>query len=80
MFIYDHTSSCLSRLAAGSDGSVTDFDTYLILVPLPHLLHNFLSLVFWDATLRRQDLGQDGVDLASHVGSVTTDVEVSLLL
>lgn len=53
--------------------------TYLVLVGSPHLLDNFLRLGLWDAPFPSNDLDQDSVDLARHMGSVATDIEVRLL-
>ena len=54
--------------------------TYLVLVRRPHVLDNLLSLGLGNAPLLRNDVTQDSVDLARHVGGVTADVEVGLLL
>lgn len=52
---------------------------YLVLVCRPHVLDDFLGLGLRNATLLRYYLSQDRVDLASHVGRITADVDVSLL-
>lgn len=53
---------------------------YLVLICGPHVLDNLLGLLFSDAAVLGQDLAQDGIDFACHVGSVAADIEVSLLL
>lgn len=52
----------------------------MVLICGSHVLDYLFSLCFCNAPVFGQDLGQDCVDLASHVSSVTADVEVSLLL
>ena len=54
--------------------------THLVLVGCPHILDDLLALSFRKTALLRDDLSENSVDLASHVGSVTANVEVSLLL
>ena len=84
---YDQTSSCKAasalvwclceqRFGLG----INDDKTYLVLVRRPHILDNLLSLGLGNASLLGNDLAQNGVDLARHVGGVTADVEVGLLL
>jgi len=59
---------------------LTASKTYLVLVRGPHVLDHLLGLGFWDAALLRNDLAKHRVDFTGHVGGVTTDVEVRLLL
>lgn len=54
--------------------------TYLVLIRRPHVLDDLLALGLWDAPLLGNDLAEDGVDLARHVGGVAADVDVGLLL
>lgn len=54
--------------------------TYLILVRSSHAFNNLLGLRLCDATLLSHNLAKCCVDFPSHIRSVTTDVEVSLLL
>lgn len=54
--------------------------TYLVLVRRPHVLDNLLGLGLGNASLLGNDVAQDGVNLARHVGGVTADVEIGLLL
>jgi hypothetical protein len=52
----------------------------LVLIRGPHILDDLFSLCFRDPTVFGQDLSQHRVDFARHVGSVTTNVEIRLLL
>lgn len=54
-------------------------ETYLVLICCPHILDNLLRLGLGHATALGNDLGQDIVDFAGHVGSVAADVEEGLL-
>src|SRR5687767_3761308 len=75
---YDQTSSCRAVSTKPSFRATAKM-TYLILIPCPHILHNLLCLRFRNPSLLHQNLGQDTVDLAGHVGRVTADIEVGLL-
>lgn len=55
-------------------------DILLVLVTRPHGLDNVLRLLLRDAPLFRDDLAEQRVDLAGHIGCVTAHVEVRLLL
>lgn len=54
--------------------------TYLVLVCGPHVLDNLLSLGLGLLPVLSNNLHQHRVNLASHVRSVTADVEIRLLL
>lgn len=45
-----------------------------------HLLDDFLGFRFRQAALVGDDLDESGVDLARHVGGITTDVEIGLVM
>lgn len=59
---------------------LAEHKTYLVLVRGPHVLDNLFRLGLGHATLLGDDLAGEGVDFTGHVGGVTTDVEVGLLL
>lgn len=54
-------------------------DILLVSVAGTHRLDDLLALGLGDASLLRNDLTKDGVDLTSHVRCVTADVKVRLL-
>jgi hypothetical protein len=65
---------------SGKGVSLTKGDeTYLVLIGSPHILDNLLRLGFGDAPALGNDLSQNIVDFAGHVGSVAADVEEGLL-
>ena len=76
---------CVDRAYSSGDSVCQDsragkkYETYLILICCSHTLHDLFGLAFGNSTLLRQNLGQDSVDLACHVGSVTANIEKSLL-
>ena len=52
----------------------------MVLIRSSHALDGLLALLLRYTTLFGDDLGEDVIDFACHVGSITTDVEVCLLL
>lgn len=83
LIIHDHTSSCFGEEIStfpDQERTMHSGKTYLILVCGPHLLDNLLGLGLRDAALAGEDLGKVGIDLASHVGSVTAYIKVGFLL
>jgi hypothetical protein len=53
--------------------------TYLVLVRRPHRLDDLLRLGLRDPTLLRDELRENSVDLARHVGRISADIDVRLL-
>lgn len=54
--------------------------TYLVLVGSSHVLDNLLTLGLRHATLLGNNLSEERVDFTCHVGGITADVKVGLLL
>lgn len=52
----------------------------MVAAATPHVLDHLLSLLGGQATLRRDNLAKYKTDFTSHVGSVTTNVKIRLLL
>lgn len=69
--------------AEGCEGGLREFlrpHVLLVLVGRAHRLDDFLAPRLVHAAVLGNDLAQQCVDLARHVGGVTADVEVGLLL
>lgn len=54
--------------------------TYLVLVGGSHVLDNLLTLGFRNAPLFGNNLAQNCVDFSSHIGCISTDINVCFLL
>lgn len=54
-------------------------DIFLVLIRRPHSLDNLLTPGLFHVSVLGNQLPEQCVDLACHVGGITTDVEVRLL-
>jgi hypothetical protein len=54
--------------------------TYLVLIRCPHILKDVLGSGVVNASLLGQDFLHNGVNFASHIRCVTTDIEIGFLL
>ena len=55
-------------------------DVFLVAAAAPHVLDHLLALFGGETALLRDDLAEDQIHFAGHVGGVATDVECGLLL
>lgn len=68
----------VSGYCAGMIGSIVG--TYLVLVGGSHVLDDLLALRLRNTPLLSNNLAENSVDFAGHVGRITTDINVCLLL
>lgn len=55
-------------------------EAYLVQITTPQSLNQIVTLLLFETALLSENLSEDIVDLTSHAGSISTDVEVGTLL
>jgi hypothetical protein len=59
---------------------INSVEAYLVQITTPQSLNQIVTLLLFETALFSENLSEDVVDLTSHAGSISTDIEVSTLL